>query len=220
MQPSFWRWLSWALPIEIIAGIIAAAAFVVALMAQRARRSQRRLRPLPGDRLHRFAGYVLAIAAAFHVALVAGMSAAAMILVAAGLAMVAIQGLAGERHGLALALTLALAVLATAALTVGPLAESRLEPLRRAPIDHANFLHADHKGLACTGCHHNFLDRAGNENCLSCHKRASTTETMRIDRVFHAFCASCHRADRQAGKEFGPIDNCNGCHAGSRRLNP
>jgi hypothetical protein len=220
LQSAFWRWLTWAIPIEIAAGIAAAAAFVVAFAVERARRLGRRLGPLPGHRIHRLAGHVLVAAAALHVALVAGTSLAAAILVAAGLVLFMIAGIAGERHGRALAATLALFALAAAALTVGPLAGSRLKPLRRAPIDHANFLHADHAGLACAGCHHSFIDRAGNENCLSCHKRISTTEAMRVDRMLHVFCADCHRADKRAGKKFGPIDDCYGCHVKPKRLGP
>ncbi|MDQ6434418.1 cytochrome c3 family protein [Mesorhizobium sp. LHD-90] len=213
LQPVFWRWLTWAVPVEIVTGFLAVAAFAAALAAQRPGRLRDRLGPILGHRVHRFAGYVLAAAAAAHIALVAGISVVAVVVILAGLAFLVVEGIFRERHGVALAATLALLTTAVAALSIAPLAGPRLEALRRSPVDHANFLHSDHPGLACAGCHHNFTDQTGNENCLTCHKRISTIEAMRIDRMFHAFCGECHRADKHAGKEFGPIDDCNGCHA-------
>lgn len=212
LQPVFWRWLTWAVPVEIVAGFLAFAAFAAALAAQRSRRLRNWLGPILGHRIHRFAGNVLAAGAAAHISLVAGIDVFAVVIILAGLAIFLVEGILRERHGVALAATLALLAAAIAALSISPLVGPRLEPLRRSPIDHANFLHSDHPELACAGCHHNFTDQAGYENCLTCHKRISTTEAMRIDRVFHAFCGDCHRADKHAGKEFGPIDDCNGCH--------
>ncbi|MCV3241764.1 cytochrome c3 family protein [Mesorhizobium sp. ZC-5] len=212
MQPVFWRWFTWAVPVEIVAGVLAVAAFATALIAQSSSWPRRWLGPILGHRIHRFAGYMLASAATAHIALVAGIGMFAAVIMLAGLAILLVEGFLRERHGVALVVSLALSAAAIAALAFGPLAGPRLELLRRSPIDHANFLHTDHGNLSCVGCHHNFTDRAGNENCLSCHKRISTTEAMRIDRMFHAFCSDCHRTDKHAGKAFGPIDDCKGCH--------
>lgn len=212
LQPAFWRWLTLAIPVEMIAGFIAAGAFLTALLAQRSRWLRRRLGPFLGHRIHHFAGHLLGAAAAAHVAMIAGMGVLALVAILSGLAILLAEGILRERHGGTLAATLVLFAAATAALSLGPLAKPRLEPLRRSPVDSANFLHSDHTGLACAGCHHNFVDRTGNENCLTCHKRISATETSRIDSIFHVSCGDCHRADKQAGKEFGPIDDCNGCH--------
>ena len=99
------------------------------------------------------------------------------------------------------------------ALAFGPIASARLASMRSSPVDHAGFLHVDHGGISCTTCHHNFIDRTGKENCINCHKRLSTAETMRVDRMFHAFCGECHRQDRLASRETGPADHCSGCHA-------
>ena len=41
------------------------------------------------------------------------------------------------------------------------------------------------------------------------------SETLRIDRMFHAFCTDCHRRERAAGSKSGPIDHCTGCHGSS-----
>jgi predicted CXXCH cytochrome family protein len=86
--------------------------------------------------------------------------------------------------------------------------------LRSSPIDHAHFLHDDHTGFVCTTCHHNFTDRTGTENCITCHKALSTSEAMRVDRLFHAFCTDCHRRESLAGHKSGPLDHCTACHDG------
>lgn len=212
LQPVFWRWLTPAMPIEIVSGIVALLAFLVVLLVQRSRTLRRRLGPFSSLSVHRTAGYLLVAAASAHIALIAGMTVFAAAALFAGLAFLLIEGLLRERHVLRLAATLALFVGAIAWLAMGSMAETRLASLRQAPIDHARFLHTDHTGLACAGCHHNFVDRTGSENCLTCHKRISISEATRIDGMFHAFCSDCHRADKRAGRKFGPIDDCNGCH--------
>jgi MFS family permease len=211
-QPVFWRWLSPAVPIEIVAGIVALLAFLVVLLVQRSRVIRRRLGPFASLSVHRTAGYLLMAAAAIHIALISGMIMLAAAALLAGLAFLLIEGLVRERHILRLVITLGLFVGAIAWLAMGSMAETRLASLRQAPIDHARFLHTDHTGLACAGCHHNFVDRTGSENCLTCHKRISVSETTRIDGMFHAFCSDCHHRDKQVGRKFGPIDDCNGCH--------
>lgn len=213
LQPVVWQWLTPAMPVEIVAGIAALCAFLIALLVQRSRHLRRRLGPFVGHRIHRVAGHALVAAAGLHIALVAEMGIAAVVAITAALLIFVFEGIVHERHRAALIATLALFGLATIALAFGPLAEARLAPLRRSPVDHANFLHADHKGITCASCHHNFVDKTGRENCLTCHKRVSTSETMRIDRMFHVFCAECHRNDKADGKKFGAIDDCNGCHA-------
>lgn len=212
LQPVFWRWLTPAIPIEIVAGIVALLAFLVVLLVQRSGTLRRRLGPFSSLSVHRTAGYLLIAAACAHIALIAGMAVLTATALFAGLAFLLIEGLLRERHVLRLAATLALFVGAIAWLAMGSMAETRLADLRQAPIDHARFLHTDHTGLACAGCHHNFVDRTGKENCLTCHKRISVSEPLRVDRMFHAFCSDCHRADKRAGRKFGPIDDCSGCH--------
>jgi hypothetical protein len=211
-QPAFWRWLTPAFPVEIAAGLVAALAFLVTLAAQRSSRLRRRLGPFQVRHIHRIAGYVLVAAAGAHVALIAGMNVFAALAILSGLSVLLAEGFLRERRVMGLAVTLGLFVVAIAAFASGPLATWRLDTLRRAPIDHARFLHTDHIGLACAGCHHNFVDSSGDENCLTCHKRISVSETTRIDRVFHIFCSDCHRTDIREDRKSGPVDNCNGCH--------
>ncbi|MFE0018903.1 cytochrome c3 family protein [Mesorhizobium sp. NPDC059054] len=214
-QPVFWRWLTPAIPVEIVAGIVALLAFLVVMLVQRSRSLRRQLGPFSSLSVHRTAGYLLIAAACTHIALIAGMTVFAAAALLAGLTFLLIEGFLRERHPFRLAATLALFSGAIAWLAMGSMAETRLASLRQAPIDHARFLHTDHTGLACAGCHHNFVDRTGNENCLTCHKRVSISETTRIDGMFHAFCSDCHRTDKRAGRKFGPIDDCNGCHGRS-----
>lgn len=210
-QPTFWRWLTPAVPIEIVVGLVAALAFA-ALAIQRSPKLRRRLGSSWSQRAHRVAGCLLAVAAGAHIALVEGMDVVAALIVLAGLALLLADGFLHERHVAELAVTLGLFVIAIAGIAGGPLASPRLATLRQTPIDHARFLHTDHTGLSCAGCHHNFVDQSGNENCLTCHKRISVTEATRIDRLFHAFCSDCHRMDMREGRKFGPADDCNGCH--------
>ena len=205
-EPSFWRWLDRTLPVEIICGLVAALALFATLAVRRSLSSPRALI------LHRIAGFIVVIAAAAHVALIAGADAAVAGLVLAGILLLVAGALVPERRKLVLMALPALLAGIVAALAVGPLAQARLAPLRSSPVDHARFLHDDHSGFVCTTCHHNFTDRTGSENCITCHKKLSTSETMRVDRLFHAFCTDCHRRESVAGRKSGPLDHCTACH--------
>lgn len=205
-EPSFWRWLGWTLPVEIICGLVAALALFATLAVRRSLNSPK------GLILHRIAGFTVVIAAAAHVAFIAGADTAVAGLVLAGILLLVAGALIPERRKLILMALPALLAGIVAALAVGPLAQARLAPLRSSPVDHAGFLHDDHSGFVCTTCHHNFTDRTGTENCITCHKKLSTSETMRADRLFHAFCSDCHRREKQARRKSGPIDHCTSCH--------
>lgn len=205
-EPSFWRWLNWAVPVEIICGLVAALALLATFTVRRTLSLRKALA------LHRIAGIIAAIAAGAHVALLAGTGAAILALILAGTLTIVIAALAPEGRKLVLiALPVILAGI-VASLAVGPLAEARLTTLRSSPIDHARFTHDDHGIFLCTTCHHNFTDRSGKENCISCHKRLSTSEAMRVDRLFHAFCSDCHRRENEARRKSAPIDHCAACH--------
>jgi hypothetical protein len=205
-EPSFWRWFDWGLPIEIICGLVAALALLAALAVRRSLKSPKALI------FHRIAGFTVAIAASAHVALIAGTGAVILGLVAIGTLLLVIDMLLPERRKLILMALPAILLGLVTALAVGPLAQARLTTLRSSPIDHARFSHNDHTGFVCTSCHHNFTDRTGMENCISCHKALSTSEMMRVDRLFHAFCADCHRRESVAGRKSGPLDHCTACH--------
>ncbi len=108
------------------------------------------------------------------------------------------------------ALLLAASVVAGAAWAAS---EARLRAVARQPLPPPRFDHADHREVACTTCHHNFVDRTlGAGGCYRCHKAWGTTEARRVDAVFHAFCTGCHRERQAAGKAAGPVKGCAACH--------
>jgi predicted CXXCH cytochrome family protein len=95
------------------------------------------------------------------------------------------------------------------------LAASRLRVawIAQAPLLPTRFDHKFHTSVACTTCHHNFLDRSvGPKRCLPCHKDWGTTEARRIDTMFHDFCTGCHQARVAAGEKAGPVRSCAACH--------
>jgi predicted CXXCH cytochrome family protein len=96
----------------------------------------------------------------------------------------------------------------------------RLAWLAERPLLPTRFEHRAHTTVGCTTCHHNFVTRGlGAMSCLACHKAWGTSETRRIDVVFHGFCTGCHRDRRAAGRKSGPVKACAACHvrlSGSR----
>jgi hypothetical protein len=210
LEPELWQWLSSAIPVEIVFGLAGATALCLTLALRRSRTLRLRLGPFAALGLHRIAGIVGCTAGAAHVVLAAGAGIGPSLLLSGGIVAALASGLSREGHVLAVVLLMMAAI--AAVLTLGPLSEMRLASLRTSPIDHAGFLHADHTKVTCVTCHHNFVDQTGKENCLPCHKRLGRSETMRVDRMFHAFCGECHRDDKRAGRATGPIDDCMGCH--------
>lgn len=115
----------------------------------------------------------------------------------------------GNRQGWLVALAL-VALLAAGAWGFSGL---RLEWLARARPLPTRFDHADHRGVNCVTCHHNFRDRSlGPKGCVGCHKDWGTAEARRVDTVFHAFCTDCHARLRAAGNKAGPVKGCAACH--------
>jgi hypothetical protein len=213
IEPEFWRWLTPAIPIEILLGIVAALGLFATLAVRRSQSLRSGVGPSAALSLHRIAGFAVCLAAAAHVVLIAGASSAVILLILAGMALIVATAITHERRLLPL-IAIPVILSGLAGLTAGPLSETRLASLRSLPVDHAHFSHADHTGFVCTTCHHNFTDRTGMENCINCHKRLSTSEAMRVDRLFHAFCSDCHRREKEAGRKSGPIDHCAACHDG------
>jgi len=212
-EPVFWRWLTPAIPIEIIFGLAAALGLFATLAVRRSQSLRSGVGSSGALSLHRIAGFAVCMAAAVHVALIAGASFAVILLTLAGMALIIATAISHERRLLPI-IAIPVVLSGLAGLTAGPLSQTRLASLRSSPVDHAHFSHTDHAGFVCTTCHHNFTDRTGTENCITCHKRLSTSETMRVDRLFHAFCSDCHRREKQAGRKSGPIDHCAACHDG------
>lgn len=210
-EPAFWRWLTPSIPIEIILGLVAALGLFATLVVRRSQNLRTGVGTPAALSLHRIAGFAVCIAAGAHVVLIAGTGRAIILLTLAGMASIAITALTHERRALPI-IAIPVILAGLAGLLVGPLSERRLASLRSSPVDHARFAHADHTGFVCTTCHHNFTDRGGTENCISCHKRLSTSEALRVDRLFHVFCSDCHRREKQMGRKSGPIDHCTACH--------
>lgn len=211
VEPVFWRWLTPAVPIEIALGIVAALGLFTTLAVRRSHSFRSGVGVLATLSLHRVLGFLVCIAAAAHVALIAGMDRMIILLAVTGLILIVLTALLHEKRAL-LFIAIPAILMGLAGLVAGPLSSSRLAGLRASPIDHANFDHGDHTGFICTTCHHNFNDRTGLENCLTCHKKLSVSETTRIDRLFHAFCTDCHRREKLARRKSGPLDHCSGCH--------
>lgn len=212
LEPALWRWLSPAIPLEIIAGLVAAVALFTTLAVRRSQTLRSGLGPPATFGLHRIAGTIACLAAGAHITLVAGMAIGVILLISAGIVVLLAVGFQREKHIPAVIVAIAVITGVVAIFATGPLSEFRLTPLRISPVDHARFSHTDHGGFTCTTCHHNFLDGSGKENCISCHKRLTTVEPMRVDRIFHVFCGDCHSVEKRAGRETGPIDHCLGCH--------
>jgi predicted CXXCH cytochrome family protein len=97
----------------------------------------------------------------------------------------------------------------------------RLERIAARPLLPTRFGHEFHDGVNCTTCHHNFGRRGlGTKTCLACHKAWGTTESRRIDIVFHAFCTDCHRREWALGRKAGPVKACDACHVERRQGSP
>jgi hypothetical protein len=212
LEPTLWQWLSPSVPVEIVAGLVAAVALFTTLGARRSHTLRRGFGPLAAFGIHRIAGTVASAAAGAHIALISGMTISVILLTSASLVAALAVVLGRENRLLSLAVVLVIVTSLVAILAIEPLPELRLASLRNSPIDHARFSHSDHGGYACTACHHNFIDLSGKENCISCHKRLTKAEPMRVDRLFHVFCSDCHRNEKRAGRKMAPIDRCMGCH--------
>lgn len=80
-----------------------------------------------------------------------------------------------------------------------------------APLLPMTFGHADHRDVACTQCHHNFIDDSGAGICIDCHKNTPELAPV-IEAQFHTLCRDCH-AQRSLDREAsGPLRACEGCH--------
>lgn len=90
---------------------------------------------------------------------------------------------------------------------------ARLEAIATRPLLPTRFDHKFHRAVQCVACHHNFAERGlGPGGCYACHKDWGSSETRRIDILFHAFCTDCHRREQAAGEKAGPVKACAACH--------
>ncbi len=80
-----------------------------------------------------------------------------------------------------------------------------------APLLPLTFAHADHRGVNCIACHHNFTDDTGDGLCIDCHK-TDPRLAAQIETTFHDLCRGCHVDTRAAGEDAGPVRRCSDCH--------
>jgi len=128
---------------------------------QRPRYMRQRIGLTTALQLHRPAGFVVVLAAAAHIALIAGTPRWIVLLAClAGVALFA-GTLANRRETAIVFMAVSLAAACVAIVYIAPVAQARLAGLRSSPIDSAGFLHASHGTVTCVTCHHNFLDDTG-----------------------------------------------------------
>jgi len=76
-----------------------------------------------------------------------------------------------------------------------------------------DFPHDKHRGVACTRCHHDFIDRSGEGSCVSCHRSGRADLQVGAEARFHDFCLGCHRDPPAYLTSRGPVTGCDTCHA-------
>ena len=74
------------------------------------------------------------------------------------------------------------------------------------------FPHGKHGAVRCVACHHNYIDKRGRDNCISCHKSARADLLLGAEARFHGFCLQCHRHPDPAWQQHGPVSGCAACH--------
>jgi predicted CXXCH cytochrome family protein len=219
VDTTIWLDATVSMPVYLIAGLIALPVLLATALVREPIFPIMRFSPA-GRRLHRAGAILSLLTVAAHIAFIPGLGLVRTAGIVGAAALVAALLLWPDAVALAQRSWMALAgiVLTAAALVLAGswLSEARMKSFRAAPADHRIFDHESHRSVTCTTCHHNFLDKSGMENCLSCHKARSTTEFNRIDRVFHAFCRDCHAERRLVFERAGPIQSCTACHAKHR----
>jgi hypothetical protein len=214
-EPQVWRYAGLLATAELAAGATSLTLLVL-LTVIRDPASPVMWTGAAAPAVHRWAAVAAIVLAFGHIAANPAMPLAAFLLLAvaaAGLVKAHAAALVGmaRRAPAGILAGVAVALLISALAGWGLSRESQ-RALRESPVDHAGFDHADHAAFSCLACHHNFTDRTGSENCLSCHKRLSVSATTRIDRVFHRFCVACHEEEWWRTGKPSPFKSCNGCH--------
>ena len=119
----------------------------------------------------------------------------------------------GRHSRLVLALVLA-SLVALLALTRNGTALALREPfLRRSERLVLDFPHDKHRAVKCVLCHHNYLDRSGDDSCINCHRGAGAAILVGAEARFHDFCLGCHRDPPGYLTTHGPVTGCGTCHA-------
>ena len=73
------------------------------------------------------------------------------------------------------------------------------------------FAHEDHVAENCLVCHHNYVDKTGNDLCMVCHVINQEVWPM-FEPLFHDLCRSCHEDRQLKGEDHGPTRVCVDCH--------
>lgn len=128
LEPSLWRWLTSAIPVEIICGLVAALALFATLAVRHSLISPKALI------LHRRAGFIAVIGASAHVALIAGTGLSILVLIATGILLLVVGAILPERRKLILVALPAILAGMIAALAVGPLAQARPQERPDRPL--------------------------------------------------------------------------------------
>jgi predicted CXXCH cytochrome family protein len=123
-------------------------------------------------------------------------------------------GLVFGRHSrLLLAIVLG-SLVALLSLMRGATALALREPfLRRSEPLVLDFPHDKHRAVSCIQCHHNFVDRSGEDSCISCHRSGRAAIRVGAEARFHDFCLGCHRDPPAYLTGHGPVTGCSTCHA-------
>lgn len=118
----------------------------------------------------------------------------------------------GRHSRLVLGIVLAALVALLALLRDGTALAMREPFLRRGERLLVDFPHDKHRAVSCTRCHHDYLDRSGEDSCVSCHRSGRTAIQVGVEARFHDFCLGCHRDPPAYLSGHGPVTGCDPCH--------
>jgi len=123
-------------------------------------------------------------------------------------------GLVFGRHSrLVLAIILSSLVALFALMRDGTTLALREPFLRRSERLVLDFPHDKHRAVNCILCHHNYVDRSGEDSCISCHRSGRASIQVGAEARFHEFCLGCHRDPPAYVTGHGPVTGCDTCHA-------
>ena len=94
---------------------------------------------------------------------------------------------------------------------IGPDLHRLLLPGTEQAVLPMRFAHNDHFGVACTACHHEFVDGTTGPTCIACHLTDPGVQPL-FQQQFHQLCRSCHVERQAAGAPAGPTRRCIACH--------
>ena len=124
-----------------------------------------------------------------------------------------LDGLVFGRHSrLVVAIVLGSLVALLALLRDGTALALREPFLRRNEPLVLGFPHEKHRAVNCITCHHNFVDRSGEDSCISCHRSGRAAIRVGAEARFHDFCLGCHRDPPAYLTGHGPATGCDTCH--------